>query len=179
MKRAATLILACGSGVTSNFDYNIMLLKRSAQMRVLASHHVFPGGKCDDGVDDSTSWLDVIDKTDVSSLVHGSSIGASLRQRAFGALPLEISCRLSAIRETFEETGILVARGIGSNQISQSDLKFWREQVHKNPNEFQRLFREHRIIPDLASLHEWSNWVRDEPQYVSFKMYLFLTEFTR
>ncbi|XP_065916925.1 acyl-coenzyme A diphosphatase NUDT19-like isoform X2 [Dysidea avara] len=86
----------------------------------------------------------------------------------------ELAFRICAIREAFEETGILLARPIES--ISQALLgtqapcyrllknigEEWRKRVCDDASNFVQLFREIRCIPDVWSLIEWSNWLTPE-----------------
>lgn len=124
IKKASTLIISSSLETKlNNFDYNVLLLKRSKNMKSWPGLHVFPGGKLDEPYDTTYKWLDVFfdakktvtiksEPTLLRRLFKGfineNSIGNSLEynnnQRTF-QLPNELSYRLCAIRETFEETG--------------------------------------------------------------------------
>lgn len=93
-------------------------------------------------------------------------------------IPGEIVLRICAIRETFEESGILFARPgkdaprmagpldqAGTMQpslVSLPDLEQWRHRVHQNADEFLSMCREFHFVPDVWSLIEWSNWLTPE-----------------
>lgn len=73
--------------------------------------------------------------------------------------------RITAIRETFEEVGLLLCkpRGGKHDQVyghvySDFDRKKWQEKVHNDSSKFLELCKELKVIPDLWSLHEWAAW---------------------
>ena len=60
--------------------------------------------------------------------------------------------RINAIRETFEETGILLT----VDPLDQKQLDpEWRDRVHNNPSEFISLCKHLNVCPDIWSLNEW------------------------
>ena len=80
---------------------------------------------------------------------------------------MQLSCRLAAIRETFEESGVLLLKSSsGSSSQSEafsfsssSSLSSWRTQVHSSPEELLSLYREVGAVPDLWAVKEWSDWL--------------------
>ena len=78
---------------------------------------------------------------------------------------LYIRCqfRLTAIRETFEESGVLLHKNdntSGAYNFSDSSfLKEWREKVHKSPDKLVNLYQELGVYPDIWSLSEYSDWL--------------------
>ncbi|CAG5101914.1 Similar to nudt19: Nucleoside diphosphate-linked moiety X motif 19 (Xenopus laevis) [Cotesia congregata] len=81
-------------------------------------------------------------------------------------LPREVSLRITAIRETFEECGILIAASNGKNSahaqhytITGKKLVDWQKKVHANAAEFYEMCESLQCYPDLWSLHAWSNWL--------------------
>ena len=87
-------------------------------------------------------------------------------------IPGQIAFRICAIREMFEETGILLCLGLddltdfqeicrnGSFHFSKvGNLSKWRELVHKDANNFIELCSEYNCVPNIWSLIEWSNWL--------------------
>ena len=147
-------------------------------MRVWPSHSVFPGGKLDSHIDSSPQWLKIF-QNNFTALINPNSIGTRRRQMIKDIdaeatnLPLEVSYRLCAIRETFEETGILLARdnSDGSNHrpillttqyyknSSKLDkVKQWHEKVLLDSEKFIDMFFDLNLEPNIFALHEWSNW---------------------
>ena len=66
----------------------------------------------------------------------------------------DISFRIGAIRETFEEAGILLYKSVGeSNPDLSADALFeWREKVCANPSEFLNMCQKFNVCPDVWSL---------------------------
>lgn len=73
--------------------------------------------------------------------------------------------RITAIRETFEEVGLLLCKPrtgecdqIYSHVEESFDRKNWQKKVHNDSTKFLDLCKELEVIPDLWSLHEWAAW---------------------
>lgn len=80
--------------------------------------------------------------------------------------------RLTTIRETFEEVGILICRrSCGSSNpagghmyeyeqlMDRKVVQAWQTKIRKNSEEFFNLCTELNCVPDLSALWEWSNWL--------------------
>ncbi len=198
--KASTLIITSPLKVPVNkFNYNVFLLKRNQNMRSWPGAHVFPGGKLDDPNDLTPKWLDVFFNKEQNlsfkknpnlltkefkEFINNNSIGVSFDKSSDAfKLPSEISYRLCAIRETFEETGLLLAHEKSlinsakffekSNQLTQvydknqAELQKWQKKVKRDSGEFLNMFMEMNLVPDLLGLHEWSNWVT--PSFEKFR----------
>lgn len=79
----------------------------------------------------------------------------------------DISLRITAIREVFEEVGLLLclnanqfhqSRNSWANGITNFNRKYWQTKVHNSAKEFLILCKHLNVIPDLWSLAEWSMW---------------------
>jgi nucleoside diphosphate-linked moiety X motif protein 19 len=199
-REASTLILVTtqqrGSNVKPNFvsssaqnlkgtNLEVLLLKRSAKSKFMPNLYVYPGGAACDA-DFSADWIPVFDllgkdqRQNVFKFAQRGGKGAPMfsrqRHQAFSQIPSEIAFRICAIRETFEESGVLLARkvdqGDHSCQLSlwdkpsmgsfcedESVIDTWRKKVDKDAGEFLRMCQELRMVPDVWSLYEWSNWL--------------------
>lgn len=85
--------------------------------------------------------------------------------------PSSVVFRLAAIRETFEEVGILICRKTdrASNlcdydydyeQLSDRKVvQAWQTKIRKSPEEFINLCVELKCVPDLNALSDWSEWL--------------------
>ncbi|KAM9302219.1 acyl-coenzyme A diphosphatase NUDT19 [Gastrophryne carolinensis] len=161
------------------FDYQVLLLKRSQTSGFMPNAFVFPGGTVD-ASDFSNDWIKVFKRH-----VHTPNFGLGvvrqppstrspmfLTDRAqFGSLiPGEVAFRICAIRETFEESGILLVvpedSSLDANQNfmhgyeqNEDERAKWREEVQKNPMKFIEMCRELRCVPNIWALHEWGNWL--------------------
>lgn len=192
LRPSSTLIISSRINqvpINSNgYDYKVMLLKRSSKMRVAPGFHVFPGGGLDKNDQSLDHWLSVFKQPDLSSLrslysplLHAKSISKLLDDNNSSALPNEISFRLCSLRETFEETGILLATRrdqlagfkVFADLIEPKELVKWQERVKKDSSQFAIMFKELDLVPDLLALHEWANWITPIIEKVRFNTFFF------
>nr|XP_061796464.1 acyl-coenzyme A diphosphatase NUDT19-like [Nerophis lumbriciformis] len=178
------------------FDYNVLLLKRSSKSGFMPNAYVFPGGLVDSS-DFSSEWLDIF-KAFTNSPNFGlrrvtqppdtrPPIFATDRLKLGSPIPGEVAFRICALRETFEESGVLLfvskedqlglLKSINDrsatdeikhykvNQLCSSELNRWRTLVNQNPSNFVRMCRELEVLPNIWALHEWSNWLTPERGY--------------
>src|SRR5687767_16041835 len=81
----------------------VLLLRRHTEAAFMGGAHVFPGGRVEES-----------DGVDAHALVAGESEGMD---HPAGAEP-DLGFYIAAIRETFEEAGLLLARDAGGELIS-------------------------------------------------------------
>jgi 8-oxo-dGTP pyrophosphatase MutT (NUDIX family) len=123
-KDAATLILIDRSGV----EPKVLLGKRHESLVFMPGKFVFPGG----GVDPCDEQMPVareLDKQAEAHLLQRFPDGSALRARALA---------LAAIRETCEETGLLLGT---------------RAQAVNIPAGPWEAFAQHGVLPDLSAIH--------------------------
>lgn len=182
-RNAATLIIAgkTKGGTSSSTDYKVLMLERSKSSKFFPGAYVYPGGEISEA-DHSQDWADIF--SNVSSITT-DNIVKDLQVRGPrpplmvnedvqdnpGSVRLDpcLAYRICAIRETFEESGLLIAtkRPSDRNNLSVSgslladnkDLGIWRERVHKDPYNFLAMCREMNVVPDVWALREWGNWL--------------------
>ncbi|GAA6049501.1 NUDIX hydrolase domain containing protein [Rhodotorula toruloides] len=147
-------------------DYRVLLLKRHAQSRTYDSAHVMPGGNIDPIDLDSAAWASFFPSASKASPPSTSSLIADKL----------LALRLCAIRETFEESGLLLLKQQASsvnspqsrwNGLDPEEKTRWREAVHEDGKEFIQLLRRlggtvepgAEAKPAVDSLTHWSNWV--------------------
>ncbi len=148
LRKSSSLIISSTFGKNlsnNNEDYKVILLKRSLKMKSWPSYYVYPGGRID-LIDESIKWLSLLltnkqqnefeKNSDSSSylkeifksFINNNSIGKYFNDNNTNdenKLPSEISFRLCAIRECFEETGLLLAHDkslVNSDYYKQSNL---------------------------------------------------------
>lgn len=181
------LTAASGSPLGSRFDYDVLMLKRSGKSGFMPNAHVFPGGLVD-ASDFSSDWLDVF-----RQFVDSPNFGlrrvkqraetrppmfATDRLKLGSPVPGEVAFRICALRETFEESGVLLAVPAGSassvvtrplpsnvNDLRSTELSRWRSLVNQDPCNFVRMCREMHVLPNIWALHEWSNWLTPVGRY--------------
>lgn len=170
----------------SQYDYRLMMVKRSGLSSFLASAYVFPGGRVE-MADFSPRWWELFARFNLTRqdlAVFSQSINgprppiileskiiqeSSHLNRPEDALPADIGLRISALRETFEETGVLLLTRPGDDADSYQplsdrenvnvDLSMWRDKVRKDAASFLDLCLETNLCPNLWSLYEWWNWL--------------------
>ncbi|XP_071756133.1 acyl-coenzyme A diphosphatase NUDT19 [Centroberyx gerrardi] len=189
----------------SAFNYEALLLKRSGKSGFMPSAYVFPGGLVDSS-DFSSEWLDIF-KAFRNSPNFGLGnvkqpaetrppIFATDRLKLGSPVPGEVAFRICALRETFEESGVLLVvskteesnllKGIEDNRAcdpiqphvskvnelcDRSELTKWRALVNKNPSNFIRMCRELELLPNIWALHEWGNWLTPAGVYGKERRY--------
>jgi len=124
-KDAATLILVDRSGR----EPKVLLGKRHQRHKFMPGKFVFPGGR----VDRNDRFMPVarpLDPAAEAQLMKRVQKPTAAKARAFA---------LTAIRETFEETGLLLGTRGG--------------EISKVPNGPWKAFGEAKILPDLSVLH--------------------------
>lgn len=200
-RTAATLILTAPSIATRSIkpkkkilhgcfitNYTVLMLQRSSKNNFFPDAYVFPGGGLDKA-DETCKWLEIFDGVDSRFVKKLDQLQLNPKRRTQSPmllddasltdddLPREISYRICAIRETFEETGLLLARSgwkktkdeSRSNEIDNfvsifkfedsNTANYWREKVNSDANNFLTLCQYFRCVPDIWCLHEWSDWL--------------------
>lgn len=140
----------------------------------MANAIVFPGGVIEKA-DSNRNWLDLYSKIGVQdSRLNALRCDRNtdfIYQKASEdeQIERELSLRISAIRETFEEVGILLAKGQEALQMDNQglyttaltgfDIQYWQKEVQGNPGRFYDLCLTLQVVPDVFSLHGWANWM--------------------
>uniref|UniRef100_A0A8C3VNT8 Acyl-coenzyme A diphosphatase NUDT19 n=1 Tax=Catagonus wagneri TaxID=51154 RepID=A0A8C3VNT8_9CETA len=160
--------------------FRLLLLQRSERQGFMPGAHVFPGGVMD-AADRSADWLRLF------APHHGPprfGLGPVPPRRASfpvlpdtrpgavdgdeAALPDDVAFRICAIREAFEEAGVLLLRPRGPLAAGREPglalaprlaLSDWRALVHRDPQHFLRLCEHLDCTPDIWALHNWSAWL--------------------
>lgn len=169
IRDAATLILvARNKALSSHFDYRVLLLERGGKSTFMPNKYVFPGGVVEEKADFSNDWMQLFKRSfskfgaDFAPLVNIRGPRPPLLRKSTTDIPSEVGLRICAIRETFEESGILLLRSLTNKQHTQLDLQDvqnWRKQVYADASNFFIMCRELECVPDVWSLSEWSNWL--------------------
>ncbi|KAF7687927.1 nucleoside diphosphate-linked moiety X motif 19 [Silurus meridionalis] len=204
-KEAATVILAAGSkykrsveslwretpafGSSSKpkpgFDYEVLLLKRSGKSGFMPNAYVFPGGLVEPS-DFSNEWLEVfkafthLPKFGIATVKQPQETRPPMfstdRKQLGSPIPGDVAFRICAVRETFEEAGVLLV--VPKNQANTLDteehdkaltglsdrwdktlIAKWRSLVLENSSNFIQMCKELECLPNIWALHEWGNWL--------------------
>ncbi|KAH8377332.1 hypothetical protein KR093_004901, partial [Drosophila rubida] len=174
---SASLILASKQTfpASEQYDYSVLIIKRTERIAYAPNHCVFPGGVFERDADESSDWLAYL----YSSGVTDSQLDVLKSHQSSGRPELmsqgdnftrDISLRITAVREAFEEVGILICRPFNSLEDLMStgqpahvllqpfERELWQQRVHHDAKQFLELCRHLNVIPDLWALSEWSVW---------------------
>ena len=132
----------------------VLLLERHARSEFLPDMYVFPGGRVDD-----------------EDLALGERAAGITLERARAALPsvapeLALGFFVAAVRETFEESGVLLARKTGDGRLLEparaAELCRQRLEVQAGEVSFRELVlaEDLELATDLLSVH--AHWITPE-----------------
>ncbi|CAH0558150.1 unnamed protein product [Brassicogethes aeneus] len=187
-RESASLIIAAKNKLKSatNFNYKILTIKRSSKSGFMPNNYVFPGGNASSS-DSDPKWLEIFQKAgytknELSGLMPKENVPSILRDGTDG-VPKFLSLRICAIRETFEECGVLIGsrNKTTGNQwaqhIDSEEILEWQKVVHDDPNEFINLCLKFKVIPDVCALKLWSNWITPPCLSSLFNAIFFIASF--
>ncbi len=148
----------------------VLMLKRSESSDFAASMHVFPGG----GVEEQDCG------EEMAALCHGLNVvqaslllpDASSPERALGIL-------VAGIRETFEETGILLARELSGRLLScreetPSRFAYYRRELQEGRISFRDMLEKENLRLALDRLVYFAHWITPEISPVRYDTRFFL-----
>jgi len=181
-REASTVILLTKSNNMKNVQnvktvcrdsFRILCIKRSEINSFLPNYTVFPGGATDKS-DSSLEWTNIIPDYISCNLnlniigYNGSPAIKFVSDNDSNSIPKKLSLRVTAIRETFEESGILLCKKLNcdkttncntTNHLEINSIDKWRKLVQKNAYNFIDLCNQNNCYPDVGALHLWSNWL--------------------
>jgi 8-oxo-dGTP pyrophosphatase MutT (NUDIX family) len=150
LRDAATVILVRETDATENFE--TFLLKRSGKSSFMAHARVYPGGTLDDADLDP----DVREHVTGRTPANAASVLAEPEDRALGLY-------LAAIRETFEESGVLLAHRRGkSTLIDFCDEPRWeryRRELHQHEIALSTVAEREDLTFPLERLAYFAHWI--------------------
>ncbi|HTX51196.1 MAG TPA: NUDIX domain-containing protein [Caulobacteraceae bacterium] len=120
--------------------FEVLMVQRHHQIDFAAGALVFPGGKTHAG-DDDAGWEE-------RTLGWG------------GALPHKRPLRIAAIREAYEEAGILMARHLDGTPFRGDErAAAARDAIARNERSFLDLVKELDVYLDLEALTVFARWI--------------------
>jgi len=138
-------------------ELEVLMMCRGSGLSFMAGMWVFPGGRVD--ASDASGAIRARIAPDALGTWHGrlhTPQGEPLAEDA--ALALHVA----ACRETFEESGVLLARdcaGAACSGERMARLQEHREAIVSNPGAFVALLEREDLYLDLAPLVYWSHWI--------------------
>jgi 8-oxo-dGTP pyrophosphatase MutT (NUDIX family) len=158
---AATVVLLRDRAVTDSHEattgIEVYLLRRAPSMAFAAGMHVFPGGSVDPR------------DSEVGHLVPGHGWGGPPPADWAGALRcdegLARALVLAAVRETFEESGVLLAGADGASVVADTtgaDLETDRLALLDRSASMAEVLERRDLVLRSDLLRPWAHWVTPE-----------------
>jgi 8-oxo-dGTP pyrophosphatase MutT (NUDIX family) len=157
--RNASTILLLRDG-TARKEIEVFMMVRHYEIDFNSGALVFPGGSVDKGDNDIIA-------------------DSSLHSGGEGMDPTELSFRIAAIRETFEESGILLARPKGSKALVDAKRAGEIEAAHRadlNDRKvtFLKVLTDNGMMLALDELVPYAHWITPEGMPKRFDTWFFL-----
>lgn len=132
----------------------VLMIQRSVKSEFLPDLYVFPGGRVD------PQDYDLADRTGTFDAERAAAMASTVDpQLAHGFF-------VAAIRETFEEAGILLARRPGESQLideaTTAELAKHRLEVQEGSMSFRDILERENLVlaPELMAVH--AHWITPE-----------------
>ena len=122
----------------------VFLLQRNQGAAFLAGAYVFPGGALDP--DDHAAARRVVGITDAEA---SARLGLASGGRAYW---------VAAVRECFEEAGILIARRDGA-ALADEPARSWRARLNANDVAFSKFLEKERLFIPGGDLAYFGHWI--------------------
>lgn len=160
---STTLILRDSPG---KGGIEVFMMVRHHQIEFSSGALVFPGGSIDHGDEAIVARRECHGRKDRG--------GEGLNARA-------LSFRVAAIRETFEESGILLARAVGSDSLIDADRARkieadCRARLCEGKITFLNVILEHQLVLALDELVPYAHWITPEGMPKRFDTWFFLAK---
>jgi 8-oxo-dGTP pyrophosphatase MutT (NUDIX family) len=157
---ASTVVLA--RPASGGFD--VFLVRRHDKVAFMGGAHVFPGGRVDDAdhLAEPARWCDGVD-------------AAMSRMRGRPA-EQAIAFHVAAIRELFEEAGVLLARdsdGFVSGRAPDGRLDAWRREMLEHRLTMRELAGREHLRFALDALALFGHWITPDIEARRFDTYFF------
>jgi len=140
--------------------FDVFLVQRSDSIAFMGGAHVFPGGRVDaaDQIDD----------------IAAASDGMTAAAARMADVPPEmaVAYHVAALRELFEEAGVLLARPLTST--SEGRLDDYRRDLLAGTTEFAEIIRREHLRLAFDELAYFAHWVTPEIETRRFDTRFFL-----
>jgi 8-oxo-dGTP pyrophosphatase MutT (NUDIX family) len=138
-----------------------LLMRRHLKSKFAAGDFVFPGGKieADDNPDDAARWCRGLDTTD-----------AARRLALEDAPRTALGYWIGAVRETFEEAGLLLAVTAAGGEVDVGAARFadYRRACHADNRAFWTMLRAEDLRVTTDRLVYFAHWITPEEQPLRF-----------
>ncbi|XP_041779162.1 nucleoside diphosphate-linked moiety X motif 19-like [Anopheles merus] len=171
---ASLLVLARDQPAAQHnkYNYKVLVFKRTSNTSFMPNSVVFPGGGFDKQ-DASLGWESFFRERNVSNTALKAITqvdGARpyiFQTESTDLLDRNLSLRLCALREAFEELGVLLVTDDQKQKTENGfskclqlpDVNSWQQKIHDGTASFQELHTALGTVPDVFNLYEWSCWL--------------------
>lgn len=173
IRKSASLIVLAPSHffnnkVVDSHPFQVLLLKRNNRTRFMKSSYVFPGGVLDNGdrsffeAKDSKNTFNVQDlNISVENSKSDINTNLSLNEKE------ELTLRICAIREAFEESGLILT----SPKISST----WRDKIHQQKVTLFDACQQEKSIIEIDRLNPYVRWITPQQESRRYDTYFYVT----
>lgn len=148
LREAATVML-----VRDDPDLQVFMLRRNLNSEWVGGAYVFPGGAVDPGDRAREVLARCPDRDDAEASAQlGISDGG-------------LGYWVAAVRETFEEAGVLLARAAPTGALvdpAEPRLARLRDELNAGAITFQELIESENLLLDVGALQAFSHWITPE-----------------
>ena len=161
VKPAATVMLVRDAADTDEAALEVFMLRRTGSAAFAAGMYVFPGGRVDD-----------VDHADaIAPFCRGLSDDEASAQ--LGIDSGGVAYWVAAVRECFEEAGILLAERRDGAPLAVGDDE--RHAVHDGTLSMVELCRRHELVLDLSTTQYVDHWITPIGENRRFDTRFFIT----
>ena len=143
----------------------IFMVRRSARSSFMPNALVFPGGRLEPQ-DQSSEWDDLSDLTEAL---------ASQKLYLLADEPAR-ALMIAAVRETFEESGILIANALAADQNTPEHLTSMRNALNNGAMSFMEVIKTLNTQVRLEALCFMSRWITPKVERKRFDAFFFLAK---
>jgi 8-oxo-dGTP pyrophosphatase MutT (NUDIX family) len=157
---AATVML-----VRDDPDLHVFMLRRNLNADWVGGAYVFPGGAVDPGDGDDAILARCPDLSDADASAQLGLTDGGLR------------FWVAAVRETFEEAGVLLARAAATGELvdpSQPRLEPLRAALNAGSITFAELVESEDLLLDVGGMQVFSHWITPEGNHRRYDTWFFV-----
>ena len=170
---AATVILLREANAGKSGGFEVLMVLRNSRSAFVPSSYVFPGGRVEG--EDCLRDMEAFCREPELTRAQSTLDGVPFPERALGIW-------VAAVRETFEEVGLLFARcedghllSLPSGDIARRFLSY-RKRLHSGVLHFTEVLRSERLTLALDRLHYFSHWITPELSPIRYDTRFFVAE---
>ncbi len=173
----AASVLLLRRAETGDDPFEIYMLRRPDLARFAPGAYIFPGGVLD--ARDRAVASEVLDPASGPAIAELHRRMADKERFAVRDGATAAALLVCAVRELFEEAGVLLARGADGDYLDLGNQRHWaalREEVLAERLDFADLLAEEQaqVLPD--DLVYFSHWITPEGLPIRFDTHFFLAE---